>query len=101
MMLHGRPRLTLATKIILALKPSVILMRVVLRVHPRIGRSRSRRQPEEVVGNNVSVVLEYNLWNWHDLLLVTDHALLVLALCRLTRGCRILLLSTIFLGYKS
>jgi hypothetical protein len=99
-MLHGWPRLTLATKVKLTLKSSVILMRVVVRIHPRIGRGRSRRQPEEIIGDNVSVVLEYNLWNWHDLLLMADHALLILTLCRLAGGCRILLLSTIFLGCR-
>jgi hypothetical protein len=43
------------------------------------------------------IVFEYNLWNWHDLLLVTNHALLALILCRLIRSGRFLLRSSIFL----
>jgi hypothetical protein len=97
MMLHRRPCLVLATKIILALETPVILLRVISRAHPRVRSSRSRWQSKEIIRNNVPIVLEYDLWNWHNLLFVTDHALLILILRRLIRTCRFLLRSSIFL----
>lgn len=41
--------------------------------HPGIWSGGSWRNPEQVVRDDVSVVLEDDLWNWHDLLRMADH----------------------------
>jgi hypothetical protein len=93
---HGRP-FTRRRKIIFTLTSTVVLWRIVARAHPRVRRSRSRWYSEKIVWNNVSIILKDDLRNWHDLLLMTDHSLLIRIVCGLSRHRRFLSGDGIFL----